>query len=91
MRKSEMILTEICKDYDLRPVEIQGRSGAKKSRSPYVVRARHHWWFRLKDELHLSFPEIAMETSPTTDHTSVIHGVRKFARQCGLVNWKSVR
>lgn len=53
-----------------------------------IVRARHEWWFRLREELGLSYLELAAVVG--LDHSTVMAGVKHHARACGLVDWRTV-
>ena len=57
-----------------------------RSRLRTATLARHHAWFRLRDEYGRSWVEIARTVG--CDHCSVMHGAKRFAKQAGLINWK---
>jgi len=50
-----------------------------KNRDSAVVAARHEVCFRLRNELFMSWPEVARRAG-LTNHTSAIHGARKHQR-----------
>ena len=56
------------------------------SRLSTATLARHAAWFTMRDTYGYSWNEIAMAVG--RDHSSVMAGVKTFARQCGLVNWR---
>ena len=70
-------LAEVCHHYDVHPDDVTG-----DDRTPTIAFARFHWYFALKDH-GLSYPEIARLVQ--RDHSTVMHGVRKFAHAAGVV------
>jgi chromosomal replication initiation ATPase DnaA len=74
------ILREVAEHNRLLVSEITGRR-----RSMRICVARRQAFFRLRDELDLSYPKIAQLFG--MDHTAVLSGVRVFLRESGLVGY----
>lgn len=52
--------------------------------------ARRHAWFVMRDEHDLTYPELARLVGRGGDHSTVMLQVKKFARECGLPDWRHV-
>jgi hypothetical protein len=67
------ILNEVCREEDLALAAL-----LSKSRTPKLVKARWKAMYRLRELLHLSYPEIGRSLG--MDHTTVIHGIRQYEK-----------
>ena len=76
--KRDRILRDICRRHDVTLAHLAGRSRRKD-----IIPARHEAYYRLKDEVGLSFPRIGAILGGR-DHSTVIHGARKHAARHGL-------
>lgn len=68
-----IILKEVCEKHN-----ITWEMMASTQRSYPIVRARQEAWWRMSRELRMSLPAIGRRCN--RDHTSILHGIRKFQR-----------
>lgn len=67
---SAEIIKQVCAKHGVRPAEI-----VSPIRAHFIVPARHEAMYRIREERHLSWAQLARLFN--RDHTSVIHGWRK--------------
>jgi len=77
----ERIVAELSRHYDVAAEAVLGAS-----RSKTVALTRHHAWLRLREDHGRSWPEIGAAAG--VDQSSARAGAMRFARVCGLVNWR---
>ena len=70
------ILRETCAKYKIHPEEVLG-----KSREWPLIYCRREVYYRLRTELGMSLNQIGLKLNK--DHTSVLHGVREYAKALG--------
>jgi hypothetical protein len=70
------ILRETCAKYKIHPEEVLG-----KSRESPLIYCRREVYYRLRTELGMSLNQIGLKLNK--DHTSVLHGVREYAKALG--------
>jgi hypothetical protein len=71
---SARIFSEVCRACGVTKSEI-----LSPDRFAYIVAARHMLFYRLRIELDLPYPLIGRLTN--RDHTTVLHGVRSYAKR----------
>lgn len=69
----KVVLAEVSKKHGITVNELIGQQ-----RSSQIVAARHESMWRMKTETTMSLPEIGRRLG-NRDHTTVLHGVRKYA------------
>jgi chromosomal replication initiation ATPase DnaA len=66
-----------------RETEVPAKMLMGKRRQKYIVEARRYFWHRVASECpHLSIADIARRSG--CDHTSVLHGLKRYAQANGL-------
>lgn len=73
--RRDKLLAEIAHKHGLTVAHITG-----KSRKAAICHARHEWFFRARQELEMSLPNIGRRTG-FRDHSTVIHGIHQHARR----------
>lgn len=71
-QKRQTIIDEAAARYGVNPADIIGRK-----RGEELATARFEVYTRMRNEMNLSYPQIGR--SLKRDHTTIIHGVKRFA------------
>jgi len=77
-RTFQQVLVDVSRETEVPVKMLMG-----KRRQKYIVEARRYFWHRVASECpHLSIADIARRSG--CDHTSVLHGLKRYAQANGL-------
>ena len=81
----DRIMREVCEKHGVTMEELRG-----EARPADVCDARHEAFYRMRVEVHLSYPRIG-QVMGGFDHATVIHGIEKHAELHGLPSPRAVK